>query len=428
MAPEYYWPVITCLGCVTVCRKCHARGPFSPRLDPWPPPTPGGAGRLSFALLLGAYAAGVGAVLFASDGTPVATFWPASAFAVTVLALAPRRRWLALVPAVFVVSVPTNVTGGRTVDISLGFGVANTAEAVVGGADPHGRAHPSATADVPGGRAAAARRGRSRCHRDRPDRGSGRRRGGHRHLPADPACNRRVTRRRSRHVAAGGPGPRPALLPVDTRAQRAADGAGRADDADLLADRDADHRPAAARGPLLGRAPAGHQGALPRAGRVRDHRLAAHRPGPGPVRRRHRRGRGRRCWPPGAAAQLFLLCTAIITLPLAVSALQSHLLLDRVRADELLFRRNFTESLVGMVFLAVEEVRTPPAPRTERTRRASTYGSWTSTRPRSRSSAVTGTSSSTPRCSSSSSSATTSVRRSSRRSRASATGGRRRSP
>ena len=95
----------------------------------------------------------------------------------------------------------------------------------------------------------------------------------------------------------------------------------------------------------------------------------------------------------GAAAQLFLLCTAIITLPLAVAALQSHLLLDRVRADELLFRRNFTESLVGMVFLAVEEV-----PTADRGRRgpASTCGSSTSTTPPCTSSAATGSSSSTP--------------------------------
>ena len=97
------------------------------------PPDPRRSWALSFALLLGAYAAGVGAVLFAPDVSPVATFWPAAAFTISLLALAPRRHWFVLVPAVFLVSVATNLTGGRPVEVSLGFGLANTTEAVVAG-------------------------------------------------------------------------------------------------------------------------------------------------------------------------------------------------------------------------------------------------------------------------------------------------------
>ena len=88
---------------------------------------------LSLALLLGAYAAGVGAVLFAPESSPVATFWPAAAFCTAALALAAPKQWFVLVPLTFVVGVATNITGDRSTGVSLGFGLANTTEAVVAG-------------------------------------------------------------------------------------------------------------------------------------------------------------------------------------------------------------------------------------------------------------------------------------------------------
>ena len=62
-----------------------------------------------------------------------------------------------LVPAVFAVSVATNLTGGRDTEVSLGFGVANTAEAVVAGLILTAGLTRAAAAGVAGGRPAAAR-------------------------------------------------------------------------------------------------------------------------------------------------------------------------------------------------------------------------------------------------------------------------------
>lgn len=84
--------------------------------------------------LLGAvYLAGVGAVFFAPRGDPVATWWPAAGLAVALIALAPRRWWPLLAVGIVVFSGAANVTGGRDLGISAMFGVANAAEAVVAG-------------------------------------------------------------------------------------------------------------------------------------------------------------------------------------------------------------------------------------------------------------------------------------------------------
>ena len=310
---------------------------------------------LSFALLLGAYAAGVGAVLFAPETSPVATFWPASVFTVSVLALAPRRQWVVLVPAVFVVSVVTNITGGRPVDVSLGFGVANTAEAVVAaliltaGLTRAPRlasqedvlrllATAAAGAAVIGLIAAAAvdltgtgtflltLRSTSASHAAALVT----------LLPVALVIGQPFTRWSAEHTAQlmvlvaltlliFGPAGTliialPPLVALTWGALRlgirvlSLELAGFAILVSMLT--------AQGRGPFA--AAIGSQA---------EDIVAA-----------------------GAAAQLFLLCTAVITLPLAVAALQSDLLLDRVRADERLFRNNFTGSLVGMVFLAVDEV------------------------------------------------------------------------
>ena len=53
----------------------------------------------------------------------------------------------------------------------------------------------------------------------------------------------------------------------------------------------------------------------------------------------------------GALAQGYLICAALLVLPLGIAVQRSTRLMDRITADGKLFRRNFTESLVGMAFL-----------------------------------------------------------------------------
>jgi hypothetical protein len=53
----------------------------------------------------------------------------------------------------------------------------------------------------------------------------------------------------------------------------------------------------------------------------------------------------------GALTQGYLACAALLVLPLGIAVQRNKTLLDRITADSRLFRRNFTESLVGMAFL-----------------------------------------------------------------------------
>ena len=53
----------------------------------------------------------------------------------------------------------------------------------------------------------------------------------------------------------------------------------------------------------------------------------------------------------GAIVQGYLLCAALMTLPLAIAIDQRRRALEQLTRSELLFRRNFTESLLGMVLL-----------------------------------------------------------------------------
>jgi PAS domain S-box-containing protein len=53
----------------------------------------------------------------------------------------------------------------------------------------------------------------------------------------------------------------------------------------------------------------------------------------------------------GALSQGYLACATLLLLPLGIAVQHGAELLDRVTSDERLFRRNFTESLVGMAFL-----------------------------------------------------------------------------
>jgi PAS domain S-box-containing protein len=319
------------------------------------PPDPRRSWALSLALLLSAYAAGVGAVVFAPGDSPVATFWPASAFTISLLALAPRRHWFVLVPALLATSVATNLTGGRTIEVSLGFGVANTAEAVVAGL--------ILTAG----------------------------------LTRSPRLATQEDVLRLLATAAAG------ATIIGLLAGLVVEQSGLGEF--LLTFRATASAHAAAMVTLLPAAlllgqpfrrwshelslqllvlvaltllifwPTGTLiialpplvaltwAALRLGTRVLALELAFFAV---VVSLLTAQGRGpftaavadstQEAIRAGAAAQLFLLCAAAITLPLAVSALQQHVLLDRVRADELLFRRNFTESLVGMVFMSVDKV------------------------------------------------------------------------
>lgn len=88
---------------------------------------------VAIGLLLGVYAAGVGAVHFAPADSDVATWWPAAGIAVSAVALTPRRWWPAIVAGVAISSAAANFTGGRDLEISTLFGLANAAEALVAG-------------------------------------------------------------------------------------------------------------------------------------------------------------------------------------------------------------------------------------------------------------------------------------------------------
>ncbi len=57
----------------------------------------------------------------------------------------------------------------------------------------------------------------------------------------------------------------------------------------------------------------------------------------------------------GALTQGYLACAALLVLPLGIAVQRNTMLLDRITADGRLFRRNFTESLVGMAFLEPDE-------------------------------------------------------------------------
>ena len=91
--------------------------------------------RGSVLLLLAIYAAAVISVAARPDDNPVAGWWPAAGLAVILVTLGrPGLRRLVLTTAgLVVVTGLANVTGGRDWGISAAFGVANAAEAVVAG-------------------------------------------------------------------------------------------------------------------------------------------------------------------------------------------------------------------------------------------------------------------------------------------------------
>lgn len=83
--------------------------------------------------LLGIYLLGTWAVFFTPQGGSVAFWWPAAGVSVLLIALAPRSWWWWLAIAVVLTSLAANLTGGRTVGVATAFGVANATEAVIAG-------------------------------------------------------------------------------------------------------------------------------------------------------------------------------------------------------------------------------------------------------------------------------------------------------
>ncbi|WP_085872401.1 MULTISPECIES: ATP-binding protein [unclassified Nocardioides] len=82
-------------------------------------------------LLAAVLVAGLTVVLLAPAGSPAAPWWPAAGIAVTLLGLAPRRWWWWLVPAIAVTTAAANISGGRAVDLSCWYAVGNATEALV---------------------------------------------------------------------------------------------------------------------------------------------------------------------------------------------------------------------------------------------------------------------------------------------------------
>lgn len=96
------------------------------------------------------YVAGTSAVLFRPEGAGVSFWWPAAGLAVALVAAAPAAWTPALTLGVLVFSGAANVSGGFPWDVSLLHGAANAAEALVAGRllkDAHGRLRELRTLD-----------------------------------------------------------------------------------------------------------------------------------------------------------------------------------------------------------------------------------------------------------------------------------------
>lgn len=85
------------------------------------------------AALAGVYVLGVWAVWFTPQSGSVAFWWPAAGVSVLLIAMAPRAWWPMLAVGIAATSIAANLTGGRTLVLSSAFGVANAAEAVTAG-------------------------------------------------------------------------------------------------------------------------------------------------------------------------------------------------------------------------------------------------------------------------------------------------------
>jgi PAS domain S-box-containing protein len=100
---------------------------MSPRHDQlsWP---------AALGVLAGVYGASTVAVTFAPEHGAVAAWWPGAGLSIVLVALSSRRRWPLMVAAVLVVCTLANLTGGRDLDVATVFGAGDAAEALLAGA------------------------------------------------------------------------------------------------------------------------------------------------------------------------------------------------------------------------------------------------------------------------------------------------------
>jgi integral membrane sensor domain MASE1 len=68
-------------------------------------------------------------LLFTVQAEGLAVVWPASGLALAVLLLSKRRQWLPRLLVIFVANVVGDLTFDNPLPVSLGFALANTAEA-----------------------------------------------------------------------------------------------------------------------------------------------------------------------------------------------------------------------------------------------------------------------------------------------------------
>ena len=83
--------------------------------------------------LLGVYLLGVWAVWFTPQSGSVAFWWPAAGLSVAMVALAPRSWGPGLAAGIALVSCLANLAGDRPVEVAVAFGLANAAEALLAG-------------------------------------------------------------------------------------------------------------------------------------------------------------------------------------------------------------------------------------------------------------------------------------------------------
>ncbi|WP_164519690.1 PAS domain S-box protein [Nocardioides ferulae] len=84
-------------------------------------------------VLLAILAVGTTSVILSHEGAPVATFWPAAGITVALFCFSPHRRWPLLWLLVVGLSVVANAAGGREIPAAVLYGVGNATEAVVAG-------------------------------------------------------------------------------------------------------------------------------------------------------------------------------------------------------------------------------------------------------------------------------------------------------
>ncbi|WP_296607322.1 ATP-binding protein [Nocardioides sp.] len=88
----------------------------------------------TLALLVAIYGASTVAVTFAPEHGAVATWWPGAGLSVVLIAFTRRRRWAPMLLAIVVVCTLANMTGGRQLDGSVVLSVGDAGVALIAGA------------------------------------------------------------------------------------------------------------------------------------------------------------------------------------------------------------------------------------------------------------------------------------------------------